>query len=137
MEARVPSVSNPTKLPITTATTACHLQVFGIEADCFLGYYDHEQLALRRVVVDVELVIYINSDQVFSDELQNTLNYEKIAAEVKRVAGSQRFKLVETLCAQMLQALAQIKGVSNLKVAVTKHNPIENVRGVRIEMQSH
>jgi dihydroneopterin aldolase len=136
MEAPVPSAPNPLNSSMTTATTHCHLQVFGIETDCFLGYYDHEQLALRRIVVDVDLVIHIHSDQILSDQLHNTLNYEKIATEVKRVASSQRFKLVETLCAQLLQALAQIKGVSQLKVAVTKPNPIENVRGVRIEMQS-
>lgn len=114
----------------------CHLQVFGIEVACFLGYYDHEQLAPRSVIVDVEFVIHLDRDEILRDELANTLNYEKIASEVKRIAVSQRFKLVETLCAQLLQALQQLKGVSDLKVAVTKANPIESVRGVRIEMQS-
>jgi FolB domain-containing protein len=114
----------------------CHLKVFGIEVACFLGYYDHEQLSPRPIVVDVDFVIHLNREEIMRDELHNTLNYEKIASEVKRVANSQRFKLVETLCAQLLFALSNVKGVSELKVAVTKPNPIESVRGVRIEMQS-
>jgi FolB domain-containing protein len=120
----------------TNLTSPCHLRVFGIEVACFLGYYDHEQLAPRSIIVDVEFVIQLNREEVLHDELLNTLNYEKIASEVKRVANSQRFKLVETLCAQLLLAIGQLKGVSDLKVAVTKPNPIESVRGVRIEMQS-
>jgi FolB domain-containing protein len=127
MEGSVPSVSS---------LSPCQLKVFGIEVACFLGYYDHEQLVPRSVIVDVEFVIQLDRDEVLRDELLNTLNYEKVASEVKRVANSQRFKLVETLCAQLLIALQQIKGVSELKVAVTKPNPIESVRGVRIEMHS-
>ena len=128
MEAAVQSPDN--------LNSPCHLRVFGIEVACFLGYYDHEQLVPRSIIVDVEFVIQLNRDEVMRDELHNTLNYEKIASEVKRVSNSQRFKLVETLCAQLLFALGQLKGVSELKVAVTKPNPIESVRGVRIEMQS-
>jgi FolB domain-containing protein len=127
MEASVPLASN---------LSPCQLKVFGIEVACFLGYYEHEQLAPRSIIVDVEFVIQLDRDEVLRDELLNTLNYEKVASEVKRVANSQRFKLVETLCAQLLIALQQLKGVSDLKVAVTKPNPIESVRGVRIEMQS-
>jgi FolB domain-containing protein len=120
----------------TSNHSPCHLTVFGIEVACFLGYYDHEQLSPRPIIVDVDFVIHLNRDEIMRDELHNTLNYERIASEVKRVAGSQRFKLVETLCAQLLFALGNVKGVSELKVAVTKPNPIESVRGVRIEMQS-
>ncbi len=114
----------------------CHLRVFGIEVACYLGYYDHEQIAPRSIIVDVEFVIQLDRDEVRNDELTNTLNYEKIAIEVKRVAVSKRFKLVETLCAELLMNLQELKGVSELKVAVTKPNPIESVRGVKIEMQS-
>jgi FolB domain-containing protein len=128
----VPSVDNSS----IAAVSPCHLKVFGIETACFLGYYDHEQLAPRSIIVDVEFVIQLNREEVLRDDLHNTLNYEKIASEVKRVANSQRFKLVETLCAQLILALGNLKGVSDLKVAVTKPNPIESVRGVRIEMQS-
>jgi FolB domain-containing protein len=131
MEAAVPLADSK-----TNPNSPCHLRVFGIEVACFLGYYDHEQLTPRSIIVDVEFVIQLNRDEVMRDELHNTLNYEKIASEVKRVSNSQRFKLVETLCAQLLYALSQLKGVSDLKVAVTKPNPIESVRGVRIEMQS-
>jgi FolB domain-containing protein len=128
--------STLTEAAVQSLDSPCHLRVFGIEVACFLGYYDHEQLSPRSVIVDVEFVIQLNRDEVMRDELHNTLNYEKIASEVKRVSNSQRFKLVETLCAQLLYALGQLKGVSELKVAVTKPNPIESVRGVRIEMQS-
>jgi FolB domain-containing protein len=131
MEAAVPLADSK-----ISPNSPCHLRVFGIEVACFLGYYDHEQLTPRSIIVDVEFVIQLNRDEVMRDELHNTLNYEKIASEVKRVSNSQRFKLVETLCAQLLHALSQLKGVSDLKVAVTKPNPIESVRGVRIEMQS-
>jgi FolB domain-containing protein len=123
-------------VPLASNLSPCQLKVFGIEVACFLGYYEHEQLAPRSIIVDVEFVIQLDRDEVLRDELLNTLNYEKVASEVKRVANSQRFKLVETLCAQLLIALQQLKGVSDLKVAVTKPNPIESVRGVRIEMQS-
>ncbi len=123
-------------MPLVSNLSPCQLKVFGIEVACFLGYYEHEQLAPRSIIVDVEFVIQLDRDEVLRDELLNTLNYEKVASEVKRVANSQRFKLVETLCAQLLIALQQLKGVSDLKVAVTKPNPIESVRGVRIEMQS-
>ncbi len=107
-----------------------------IEIDCFLGVYDREQARRRPVVIDVELYVPHAAATAAPrrDALAETVNYERVVEAVERIVADRRFRLVETLCADLADDLARLPGLRALKVAVTKPQPLPRARAVRVEL---
>ncbi|RIK99347.1 MAG: hypothetical protein DCC72_00120 [Burkholderiales bacterium] len=127
---------------MTTDTTAfpdCYrVLVQDIEIDCFLGVYEREQARRRPIVVDVELYVPDVTRQRRRDLLSETVNYERVVEAVERlVGGDRRFRLVETICGELADELAQLPGLRALKVSVTKPQPLPRARSVRVEVWRH
>jgi dihydroneopterin aldolase len=109
--------------------------VEGIELDCLLGVYEHEQRKPRRIGVEVEIHVPVDPRAAHADDLAGTVNYEAIVATVHRIAASRRFKLVESLCSAIIDELAQLPGLRAIRVAVDKPAPMAGMRSVRIEQR--
>ena len=108
-----------------------------IEIDCYLGVYEHEQARARPIVVEVEMFVPETTNRPRRDDLSETVNYERVVETIERVVGVRRFKLVETLCGEIADELAKLKGLRALKVAVTKPQPLPRARAVRVELWRH
>lgn len=120
-------------LPISPA--GCfRLRAYGITLDCFLGVYEHEQRAPRPIVVDVEMLLPFNERAARDDRLVGTVNYELVVQTAQRVASQRRFKLIEALCASLLQELAVLAGVHALAVRVTKPHPMPGLAAASVEL---
>jgi dihydroneopterin aldolase len=111
------------------------LRAHGITLDCFLGVYEHEQRTARPVVVDVEMLLGINVQAVRDDRLDGTVNYEQVVQTAQRVAASRRFKLIETLCANLLDELWLAVDVRGLAVRVTKPQPMAGLSAASVELR--
>ena len=110
------------------------LLVQGIEIDCFLGVYEHEQQSKRPVTVEVELYVPHVERIERHDDIADTVNYEKVVAAVERVVEGRRFHLVETLCARLADEIGAIPGIRALRVGVTKPQPMPRARAVSVEV---
>lgn len=107
--------------------------VQGVEVECLLGVYDHEQRAPRRIGVEVELFVPVTEPAAREDRLSGTVNYEAVTEVINRTVASRRFKLVESLCSSLLEEIARLPGLRGLRVAVTKPHPMPGLQSVRIE----
>ncbi len=110
------------------------LRAHGITLDCFLGVYEHEQREARPIVVDVEMLLGINREAIRDDRLGGTVNYEQVVKTAQRVAASRRFKLIETLCANLLDELWSVVDVRGLAVRVTKPQPMQGLSAASVEL---
>lgn len=111
------------------------IHVRDIEIDCFLGVYEREQAKRRPIVIDVELYVPEPDRASRRDLLAGTVNYEQVVEAVERlVGGDRRFRLVETICAELADMLSSLPGLRALKVAVTKPQPLPRARSVRVEV---
>ena len=111
--------------------------VQGVEVDCLLGVYEHEQRHPRRIGVEVELFVPITEPAARDDELSGTVNYEAVMQAIARTTASRRFRLVESLCSSLLDEIAALPGLRALRVAVTKPMPMPGLKAVRIEQWRH
>lgn len=94
----------------------------GIEFFANHGYYDEEQKVGNRYVVDVVVNASL-VDAGESDQLSQTINYEKIYKIVYQVMNKPA-RLLEHLAHQIItktkEEYPEVKGV---EVKVSKHNP--------------
>ena len=109
------------------------LLIRDIEIDCLLGVYEHEQARARPVVLEVEMIVPDAGNVPRRDDLSETVNYEKVVEIIEAVIRDRRFRLVETLCGELADALARLEGLRALRVAVTKPQPLPRARSVQVE----
>jgi dihydroneopterin aldolase len=67
--------------------------------------------------------------------LDGTVNYETVVQAAQRVANSRRFKLIETLCAHLLDELGRLIDARGLAVRVTKPQPMPGLSAASVELK--
>ncbi len=110
------------------------LRVQGVEIECYLGVYAHEQAHPRPIQIEVDLFVPIDEMAAHGDDLAGTVNYEQVVTSIERVVGARRFHLVESLCSVLADDLEKLPGVRALRVEITKPQPMPRARAVSVEL---
>ena len=81
-----------------------HIELTGLEVDCIVGLYPHERKTPQRVRVDLHLSL--DTRRATSEGIGHTVDYARLAGEVRFLLEHCRFKLLETgaeaLCSYIL-----------------------------------
>ena len=110
----------PSPLPFPAAGAPAHegLTVFvrGLEIEAGIGVYDHEQGRLQRLVIDVTLAL----EPQAVVRLADTVNYERVAAAAREIAGEGHIGLVETFAERLALACLGDPRVRRCAVRIEK-----------------
>ena len=90
-----------------------------INIPCRIGVYEHEQKHPQRIIISIELALSTEVKPI-NDRIDETLNYDLIYKEIKKISSSQHFNLVETLTYRIFIYLKKLKKVSDLRISVSK-----------------
>jgi len=107
-----------------TGTITIHNAVFY----AYHGVSDGEQAVGAQFELDVEMTADI-APAAASDVLADTLNYESVYAELQHIVTSRKYKLLETLAAEIVAHLFRHQP-RLLGVAVRVRKPNAPVKGV-------
>lgn len=98
------------------------IAVEGMHFFAYHGFYKEEQKLGNNYIVDVYLKTNLKKAAA-SDNLQDTINYEKVY-EVASQVMSKKTKLLETLAESIANGLTQhFKTIEHLTVRISKLNP--------------
>jgi len=98
------------------------IAVEGMHFFAYHGFYKEEQKLGNNYIVDVYLTTDLKTAAA-SDNLQDTINYEKVY-EVSGKVMSKKTKLLETLAESIAMELSQqFKTIQHIKVRISKLNP--------------
>ena len=90
-----------------------------IDILCRVGVYEHEKKHPQRIIIGIELALSTEVEPI-NDRIDETLNYDLIYREIKKISSSQHFNLVETLTYRIFIYLKKLKKVSDLRISVSK-----------------
>jgi dihydroneopterin aldolase len=97
--------------------------VSGLELEAKHGYYDEERQMGNRFRFDVA-VSTKTTDAARTDDLDETVDYSRVAALIKLAADGPSAKLVETLAARIAHSiLEEFSSAKEVKVRVAKLDP--------------
>lgn len=103
----------------------------GLELAAVIGVYDFEQEAPQRLIIDLELAFETRTAGA-SDDVADTLDYQKISSEIEHFVSATHFSLVETLANRLAEKLLTEHAVSELTLTLTKPDVLLPDVGVRI-----
>ena len=105
----------------------------GLRVQAVIGVFSWERHIKQDVVIDLELYTDIGA-AAQSDCLEQALDYKCIAKRVCAIAGSSRFRLVESLAEAIASGLLEEFPITRLKLRIDKHGAVRGARGVGVEI---
>ena len=106
-----------------------------INVPCRIGVYEHEKKHPQRIVISIELELS-NKVVPTNDRIDETLNYDLIYREIKKISSSQHFNLVETLTSRIFIYIKKLEKVSNLRINVSKPDIYDDCNKVGYEIST-
>lgn len=96
-----------------------HIRIDGLEVFAHHGALPHEREVGQRFVVDVDLGLDLSA-AASSDDLDRTVDYGRLAAEVVAIASGDPVDLIETLAGRIADHCLTDDRVQDVEVTVHK-----------------
>ena len=106
----------------------------GLAIECIIGFIDWERRVKQTVVIDLELPVDCRTAAI-RDEVEDTLDYKKVAKRVIAFVEASQFKLVETLAHRLALLILEEFGVAWVRLAVNKPGAIRGSRDVGMSIE--
>jgi len=106
----------------------------GLAVECIIGFIDWEPLVKQTVVIDLELPVDCRSASI-RDEVEDTLDYKKVAKRVIAFVEASEFKLVETLAHRLALLILEEFDVAWIRLSVNKPGAIRGSRDVGMSVE--
>jgi dihydroneopterin aldolase len=106
----------------------------GLAVECIIGFIDWERLVKQTVVIDLELPVDCRNASI-RDEVEDTLDYKKVAKRVIAFVEASEFKLVETLAHRLALLVLEEFDVAWIRLSVNKPGAIRGSRDVGMSVE--
>jgi dihydroneopterin aldolase len=115
-------------------TTGDIIFLRGLTVECIIGFIDWERRVKQTVVIDLELPVDCRNASL-RDEVDDTLDYKKVAKRVIAFVEASEFKLVETLAHRLALLLLEEFGVPWIRLSVNKPGAIRGSKDVGVSIE--
>lgn len=106
----------------------------GLEVFAPIGVYEHEHGIEQRLLFDVAADFDV-SKPGRSDDLRDTLDYDRMAAICREVATLKHHALIEVLAEQIAARVLAELGVSGVEVKVSKPGAVPDAQTVAVRIR--
>jgi len=106
----------------------------GLEVECIIGFIDWERRVKQTVVIDLEMPVDCRTASV-RDEVEDTLDYKKVAKRVIAFIEASEFKLVETAAHRLALTLLEEFGMEWVRLSINKPGAIRGSRDVGVSIE--
>ena len=113
-------------------TTKIFIRGLKVEAEC--GVYAHEKGKTRPLIIDIDVSVG-GDTRATSDELNQTVDYDVLAAHIHSVAGAAHLHLLETFAEQVCARVLSDPRIQTVKLRIEKPGSVPGAvcSGVEIE----
>ncbi len=108
----------------------------GLALHALIGVYDFERVEKQRIILDLELETDLTKAAV-SDNVNDTLDYGKLALRLEEVANQSSYKLLEALANEMMQVIFNEFKPKHVRLVMHKPDILDNTNSVGIIFERH
>ncbi|MDA0680227.1 MAG: dihydroneopterin aldolase [Proteobacteria bacterium] len=102
-----------------------------LKVETIVGIWDWERKIRQTVSIDIELGADVRRAAV-SDDIEDTLNYKKVAKRVQQFVADSEFQLVETMAEKIAQTILEEFPVPWVQIRVSKPGAIRGAKDVGV-----
>lgn len=105
-----------------------------LEVITVIGVYDWERSIKQCLLIDVQMA-WDNQRVAQADDIEQALDYAKVAETIQLFAAEQQFQLVETFAGKLAQVLQTQFNLQWLRLKITKPGAVAAAKGVGVEIE--
>ncbi|MBS0380488.1 MAG: dihydroneopterin aldolase [Proteobacteria bacterium] len=117
-----------------TRATGDRIFLRGLTTECIIGFIDWERRVRQTVVLDLELPVDCRL-AARNDEVEDTLDYKRVAKRVLAFVEASEFKLVETLAHRLALTLLAEFSLPWVRLSLNKPGAIRHSRDVGVQIE--
>jgi dihydroneopterin aldolase len=108
--------------------------IHALKTETIVGIFDWERQVKQTVLLDIEVSADIRK-AAFTDSIDDTLNYKRVAKRVLGFIEESSFHLVETLAEHVAMLILEEFGVSWVSITLSKPGAIRSSRDVGVMLE--
>ena len=113
------------------------LFLHGIKLKTSIGCLDWEKQLKQNVIIDLVLTTELQQAAT-SDDINQTIDYAKILAQLQQDLNKQHFQLIEALAEYLVQRiLANHSAITTVKITLTKPEVLPNCKAAGVTLVRH
>lgn len=95
------------------------IKIKNLRIDTFIGVYEWEKDFKRTLIFNAQIETD-HEDSMKSDDLKDTIDYDKITNQIKEFAQNNHYKLIEKLTDEVLDLIMQDDRIKSCTLEVDK-----------------
>jgi dihydroneopterin aldolase len=108
--------------------------IHALKTEAIIGIFDWERQVKQTVIVDIEIGVDVTK-AAFSDSIDDTLNYKRVAKRVLAFVEASKFHLVETLAEHIAMLILEDFGIAWVRLSLSKPGAIRSSRDVGVTIE--
>ena len=133
MKADEPRLEGLVPATLKVRSARILLESLAVQAD--IGFHEFEVGVPQRLLVSVEIWLE-DRDMPAGDDPVCAWNYDFLRTEIVEIAAARRYNLQETLAHAIFDRVAAFRGISALRVRLSKPDVYPDAHGVGVEIAS-
>ena len=111
------------------------ISIIDLEITCIIGILPNERVKEQTLLLNINLDVDIG-DSTFADDINETIDYTKIAELATQLAISKKYNLIESFCYDLNNLfLDTFKIIQQSKITVKKPNAIPKAKYAAFSMK--
>ena len=109
------------------------VRINDLKISTVIGVHGYERETKQTISIDIEIE-YDADKAIRTDDLSDTLDYEKICDSIATKMQSCRFCLIESVAGYVLDIIMKDQQIQKSIVKVTKTNAVTDAKSVEVEV---
>ena len=104
------------------------ISIVDLKITCIIGILPNERVKEQTLLLDISLDVDIG-DSTFADDINETIDYTKIAEMATQLAITKKYKLIESFCRDLNNLfLDTFKVIQKTRITVKKPNALPKAK---------
>ena len=108
------------------------VSIAGLRIHAIVGVHNYERTTPQPLVMDIQM--RCAAAELGDDELDHVVDYSVVAAEAQAFAEAGRFKLIETLAAELADLLLERHPLTEVTLQVAKPRALANAELAAVQV---
>ncbi len=111
------------------------INIKNLEINTTIGVYEFEKKIKQRVYLSMTLC-YDFSKAMSSDDLNDTLDYDKLSQKLKLVLESNNYELIERMLGEVQKILINNYQLTKYKIEISKPSALSDAENVSVSLNN-
>lgn len=102
------------------------IKIKNLRLTTIIGIYDWEKTLNREIIINLKITTDLDPSKI-NDDIKNTIDYEEICKNIRKIVASSKAELVETLAEEIISEMMNNKHIKECHLEIDKLKSLADI----------